>query len=834
MAVLSLFAGASFGAEVVLMEDNFNGLAGVSLSGKAPETVHPELTGRMWEGSGSMTYDGAGGMIGTANSYRAAAFDIRGAYTDTNTITLKVVLQNDENKWAAIGFAAAANESNADDNAGWINIFGDLNSTPGSGKLREGPGIGGGTSVTMTTGHWNVGTTNLVEIEYNLNDGGDGDGTIRAYVNGTLAATLADCSSIGMPDFIHLAYNNGAGTTAGGQFFDSVQIRSDGPVPELTILQDDFDGTADVSVAGNAPDILTGTLSGNVWEGSAAMKYDGTGGMKNSGLTSYQAASFKIQGAYSAENTLRLTAVLQNDESQWAGIGFATNVLANGLTHNVAWVNISGDGAATPGAGKLREGPSTAGASTSLTTGLWNTGAANTLVIEYDLKDDGDGNGTLKAYLNGTLAATVADTSAIGMPKYIHLAFNNGGGTTAGGQFFDSIQLTTDGPAPTVEPFAAIADPTGLIANSDFLQYTTSDPGFNGGWNVADSHGAFWAYTNQYADVTGWSFYYSDPNNLIAETGPGGQLELTDKVGTTYSSAGRVAMNSSYGYRNGMMQADILNGLTIKAGAAYRFEIDLKQNATKDNSLNTFTAALTVGGTTNTLVQVSPTTSLPLHTDPSAPQTSIVSGADLLAAQGSGPVNVIFETLNTDTISGWPGAVLDPLDTDEVSQTFIYKVSLALNIPGGDVNKDGVVDEADVTLAETYLAGDGGESATNRQATLIGLGYTPAEALEFLNLTEFDIDGDDYFDAVDVGLIDLLVVNLPVTLQIASNGAMMDFQWNSNGGQLYDLESTTSLAIPDWQGVAGYTNMAASGTGINTLDDVAVDGAVKFYRVIEK
>ena len=55
--IVLLFAGSSFGAEVVLMEDNFNGLAGVSLSGKAPETVHPELTGRMWEGSGSMTYD---------------------------------------------------------------------------------------------------------------------------------------------------------------------------------------------------------------------------------------------------------------------------------------------------------------------------------------------------------------------------------------------------------------------------------------------------------------------------------------------------------------------------------------------------------------------------------------------------------------------------------------------------------------------------------------------------------------------------------------------------------------------------------------------------------
>lgn len=32
-------------------------------------------------------------------------------------------------------------------------------------------------------------------------------------------------------------------------------------------------------------------------------------------------------------------------------------------------------------------------------------------------------------------------------------------------------------------------------------------------------------------------------------------------------------------------------------------------------------------------------------------------------------------------------------------------------------------------------------SAADRQAALIGLGYTSAEALAFLNLTGFDIDG---------------------------------------------------------------------------------------------
>ena len=234
MSVLVLFAGASFG-DVVLMEDNFNGTAGVSIPGSAPGTLHSELTGRIWEGSTAVQYDENGGMVGASGSYRAAAFDISGVYTATNTITIRAWVQNDKNKWAAIGFATTASAT-GDDIVGWVNIFGDAAGTPGSGALREGPSIEGGTSVTLATDLWNSETTNLVEIQYNLNDDGDGDGTIRAYVNGTLVATLADCSAIGMPDYVHLAFNNGGGTTAGGQFFDRVQVLRDSVIPKPAAL----------------------------------------------------------------------------------------------------------------------------------------------------------------------------------------------------------------------------------------------------------------------------------------------------------------------------------------------------------------------------------------------------------------------------------------------------------------------------------------------------------------------------------------------------------------------------------------------------------------------
>jgi len=79
------------------------------------------------------------------------------------------------------------------------------------------------------------------------------------------------------------------------------------------------------------------------------------------------------------------------------------------------------------------------------------------------------------------------------------------------------------------------------------------------------------------------------------------------------------------------------------------------------------------------------------------------------------------------------------------------------------------------------------------------------------------------------------VPNLPVQLEMILNGAMVGFQWNSNGGQLYDLESTTSLSNPDWQPYDGHTNMASSGTGSNTLNDVDLDGSsARFFRMIEK
>jgi hypothetical protein len=71
-------------------------------------------------------------------------------------------------------------------------------------------------------------------------------------------------------------------------------------------------------------------------------------------------------------------------------------------------------------------------------------------------------------------------------------------------------------------------------------------------------------------------------------------------------------------------------------------------------------------------------------------------------------------------------------------------------------------------------------------------------------------------------------------LEMAFNSAALDFAWNNKSGKLYDLESSDSLTITNWAGYNGYTNMFHDGSGTNTLNGVATDGPVRFFRVIEK
>lgn len=392
-------------------------------------------------------------------------------------------------------------------------------------------------------------------------------------------------------------------------------------------------------------------------------------------------------------------------------------------------------------------------------------------------------------------------------------------------------------------PFVAFSTPN-LIANGDFTQADNIVPAESSPtWNVTGTNGVYPALVGKYADVVGWEFFYSDPGGLLAATGSGQELDGTDKVGTTFNNvSGVVKMNSAHNYRNGMSQPDILSGATIHPNLTYHFTVDVLQNSLKDNDSTTFTAALTLGtgsdeidsgsAVAGALFQVAANT-LPTAVD-TAPQSAPIDGATLLAARSSGQVNVFFDSLNTELLVGFPGS-LDPGDVgsnETASQVFIESVTLTFDPPAGDVNKDGVVDQADADLAQLYLDGDGGATAADRQADLLAFDYTAAEALEILNLTDFDIDGNDDFNAADKTAIEALIPADVVINSLTFDGAnTVNIEASSlAAGTDYYLMRETDLS--SGAGFEELVDSVTAGSGTETLTDSAAPADKAFYKVI--
>ncbi|QDU90818.1 hypothetical protein Pla175_42310 [Pirellulimonas nuda] len=335
-----------------------------------------------------------------------------------------------------------------------------------------------------------------------------------------------------------------------------------------------------------------------------------------------------------------------------------------------------------------------------------------------------------------------------------------------------------------VQAFPAFVEPVppNLIANGGFDALTDpTPPTATGAWNINGSNGNFTLFQGQTVTVDNWGVHFDDPNNLVPAVN-GGELNGSFYLDTHRRVAGGdVTLNSAMGYLNGLVQENILSGVTIDPAATYEFSFDLGQNAGTNQSQASFQIGLTVGtgaDATNpanaiagSLLDVTDFSTVP---NAKTTNTLMVSGADLLAAQSSGQVNVFFQTRNLAAIPGFPGSVAsgDVSSTAIVSQVMIDNLSLiSPNVfPAGDVNKDGVVDQADVDVAQLYLDGDGGATAAVRQNTLTAAGNAAAAVLAGLNLTDFDLTGNDFFDAADVAAIAAL-----------ANGAGLPGDFNSDG-----------------------------------------------------
>ena len=539
----------------------------------------------------------------------------------------------------------------------------------------------------------------------------------------------------------------------------------------------------------------------------------------------------------------------------------------------------------TSGAGTTLQLKTVYGTAGTASLTLYKTSAGETPTVQFDLTGSNytpgewhhlavvyDGNentaGNIKIYwtpvdgYNGT--ATVAKTGTWtedfdGGTQKVKFA----GNTTAANVFdgaVDEIRISSVARADdeflqflveTVTAFPAVSPLLGdnLIPNGDFASVSSPSPAIpaNDAWNITGTYGDFGNFTNQTATLVNWSPYYEDPNSpttLVSAVGTrhvidgNGELDGTFYLDTLISTDGDITLNSVMDYRNGLQQEDILNGVTVDAGKSYMLLVDALCQTFGTPEAATFTAALTdetdatITGASLSLVG----TNMPAAFG--TPLQVEIDGSDLLAAT---QVNVLFDSINTTAIPGFPGSVAtnDVAKGALVAQVKVASVTLAeiLTALTGDLNHDGVVDDADIAFANSYLDGsvDSGDTAAERQDYLINRGTNSVDALDQLNLTEFDIDGDGTFDADDVTAIDNFI--LPI-IQMGSAAGLLNFEWNSSTGKVYDLEATASLVTTNWvvynDGSTTHADIAADPSGTNTLTDVPVNGDVNFFRILKK
>lgn len=365
---------------------------------------------------------------------------------------------------------------------------------------------------------------------------------------------------------------------------------------------------------------------------------------------------------------------------------------------------------------------------------------------------------------------------------------------------------------PAIEPLQ-----TNIVRNGDLSQVSNLVLGSNpAAADINGGNGNFGPFRGSSVDVDEWTPYNNNPNMIVeAVNGPDGTgLNLLNLAGDTqgsfyldthYSVTGeQFSLNSAGGYKNGLIQTDVLNGVAIDAGATYELGFDLAFNDRPANSSSDFTVALTVGANstdTNTAVAGSLFADNLGNITAGERQTVSISGAALLAAQSSGEVNLIVESQANTSIVNFPGTPVadNHRDTAVFTQVQVDNFSLVKEFVQitGDVNKDGLVTQADVTLAQLYHDGNGGETAEKRQNDLFNAPSAPfeAEILASLNLTDFDLVAPfDFFDQADVDAIAALVTSVP---------GDFDDDGDVDGADFLGWQRTDPSQIPTWQGNYG-------------------------------
>lgn len=211
-------------------------------------------------------------------------------------------------------------------------------------------------------------------------------------------------------------------------------------------------------------------------------------------------------------------------------------------------------------------------------------------------------------------------------------------------------------------------------------------------------------------------------------------------------------------------------------------------------------------------------------------RTAVYDSTNYAASPAGGLYDALLDGMQGRTAAG--GAVTITLSGLEVGKKYELQMFVVDDRPGS-LGRSILLNKG---RADEFTQAYGG--STNGDGQLITATFTADATTQ--DFTHEIIKADDTSAGGHMNAIQLRDLSSPeIELRIVSHsGTEIDFEWTSEGGMQYDLVSSSDLstAAVTWpvynDGSKTYNEIAASGTGTNTLDDVAALGSTRFFAVL--
>ena len=300
---------------------------------------------------------------------------------------------------------------------------------------------------------------------------------------------------------------------------------------------------------------------------------------------------------------------------------------------------------------------------------------------------------------------------------------------------------------------------------------------------------------------------------LIKENFGGTGLALNGTIADTFDVAIAAAGGSGTWAASGNFLDNGVVTLATRVGAYLNLGSYIDD--TRGTADGKFDLTMTISPTTGTWISLGFAT----QNAPSTTKDFTNSGSG--TSNTTGIATIVYRATNAPgEIDMWGGPLtagaVDGPDNNTGNRTLTVSLDLT---PAGGYN--GVNNFGKVTWSDSVLGALGGytyTSAQNFQSMLVTDSLNSSGTISALTLTQI----------------------WPPVLQITLNGENLDFKCGSRAGKKYDLVATNNLVAPivTWppynDGATTYTNIPASGTGVNVLTNVARVGAVNFFVLVER